>query len=56
MNTRNLMLLWVFSLPFVISASIEFLPFWLAAPIVLLGVMQWCGACITLARLNEEEE
>jgi len=56
MSKRNQMVLWIFGLPFVISAALEFLPFWLAAPIVLLGMMQWLGACITLAGLKKEEE
>jgi len=56
MSKRKQMVLWIFGLPFVISASIEFLPFWLSAPIVLLGAMQWLGAGITLAELTKEEE
>jgi CRISPR/Cas system-associated protein Csm6 len=56
MSKRNQMVLWIFSLPFVISAAIEFLPFWLTIPVVLLGMMQWLSACITLAKLDNEEE
>jgi ABC-type microcin C transport system permease subunit YejE len=56
MSKRNQMVLWVFGLPFVISAAIEFLPFWLAAPIAFLGAVQWLGACIALAELIRKEE
>jgi len=56
MSKRNQMGLWIFGLPFVILAALEFLPFWLAAPIVLLGMMQWFGACITLAELKGKED
>ena len=56
MSKRTQMNLWIFGLPFVISASVEFLPFWLSAPIVILGTMQWAGACITLIELKKEEE
>jgi len=44
--------LWIFGLPFVISAAIEFLPAWVYLPIALLGAMQWIGACITLNTLK----
>jgi len=47
--------LWIFGLPFVISAAIEFLPAWVYWPIALLGAMQWLGACITIAELKGKE-
>jgi hypothetical protein len=56
MSKRNRMVLWIFSLPFFISAAIEFLPAWVCWPIALLGAMQWLGACITLAELTRKEE
>jgi uncharacterized membrane protein YdbT with pleckstrin-like domain len=36
-------------LPFVVSASFEFLPAWLYLPIVLIGGMSWFGACAIVA-------
>ena len=56
MSKKNQMGLWIYGLPFVISAALEFLPFWLSAPIMLLGTMQWLGACVTLVKLTEEKE
>jgi hypothetical protein len=35
-------------LPFVVSASFEFLPAWLYWPICLLGGITWIGACMIL--------
>lgn len=55
MSRKNQMGLWIFGLPFVISAALEFLPQWLSFPVLLLGTMQWLGACITLAELTKEE-
>jgi hypothetical protein len=55
MSKRNQMVLWIFGLPFVISASVEFLPAWVSWPIAFLGAMQWLGACTTLAELNKEK-
>ena len=56
MSKEDKMGLWIFGLPFVISASVEFLPFWLSAPIVILGTLQWGGACITLVELKKEKK
>jgi hypothetical protein len=39
--------------PFVVSASIEFLPSWLYLPICLIGGMIWLGACAILAESGE---
>lgn len=55
MSRRNQMALWIFGLPFVISAAIEFLPAWVYWPIALLGAMQWLGACTTLVELKGKE-
>ena len=41
--------LYILFTPFVVGAAIEFLPFWLAWPITLLGVMTWLGSCAILA-------
>jgi hypothetical protein len=38
----------VLSMPFVISASIEFLPAWLYWPISILCGMTWFGALVNL--------
>jgi hypothetical protein len=56
MSKRNQMVLWIFGLPFVISAAIEFLPAWVYWPIALLGAMQWLGACTMLVELKGKEE
>jgi hypothetical protein len=52
MSKRTQMCLWILGLPFVISAALEFLPKWLSFPVLLLGIMQWLGACITLTELK----
>jgi ABC-type microcin C transport system permease subunit YejE len=36
--------------PFVVTASIEFLPWWLSAPIVLLTAIFWLG---TMKQIGE---
>jgi hypothetical protein len=36
-------------LPFVISASFEFLPAWLYWPLAVICGMSWLGACVVLA-------
>ena len=56
MSKRTQMGLWIFGLPFVISAALEFLPQWLSFPILLLGTMQWLGACVTLTELKDKED
>lgn len=38
----------VIGAPFVIGAAVEFLPAWLALPLVFVGVMLWLGAFLTL--------
>jgi len=37
--------LYIITLPFVISAAVEFLPAWVYWPIALLCGMAWVGAC-----------
>lgn len=49
MSIKLLAYLHILFTPFVVSAAIEFLPFWLAWPVVLLGSMTWIGSCIILA-------
>ena len=46
MNKKRRAHLYILFTPFVVAAAIEFLPFWLAWPVGLLGAMTWIGACI----------
>jgi hypothetical protein len=46
-------LMYVFVTPFIVSASIEFMPSWLSWPIALLGGILWAGSLILLR--NEEK-
>jgi len=43
----------IITLPFVISAAVEFLPAWLYWPTSLICAMAWVGACVML---TEEEK
>ena len=43
MKKGTQLLLMFFSLPFVVSASIEFLPQWLSWPIGVIATMFWVG-------------
>ena len=53
MTRKERAYLHIIILPFVVSASFEFLPAWLYWPIALIGGMAWLGAC---AMLIEKEE
>jgi hypothetical protein len=53
MKNKVMTLLYIFVTPFVVSASIEFLPGWLSWPISILGGMLWFGS---LALLQKKEE
>jgi hypothetical protein len=53
MTRRKTAYLNIIFLPFVISASIEFLPSWLHFPIALLGGITWFGACLIVAEKGE---
>lgn len=53
MTRKTKAYLHIISLPFVMSASIEFLPAWVHFPICLLGGMSWIGACIILTEKDE---
>lgn len=46
--------IYVITLPFVISASWQFLDVWLCYPITLICAMAWIGACGILARESKE--
>jgi len=48
-------LLYIFVTPFVVSASIEFLPGWLSWPIAVLGGMMWFGALILLQEKKKDD-
>ena len=52
MTKKQRAYLHIITLPFVISAAVEFLPAWLYWPVGLLGGMAWIGAC---AILNEKD-
>jgi hypothetical protein len=52
MTKKQKAYLHIMTLPFAISAAVEFLPAWVYWPIALLGGMAWLGAC---AILVEEE-
>jgi hypothetical protein len=49
MTKKTQAYLHVITLPFVISASLEFLPAWLYWPTSLICAMAWVGACGILA-------
>ena len=51
--TKTTLYLCIISLPFVVSASFEFLPAWLYWPIALIGGMEWFGACLMLVEKDE---
>jgi len=53
MTRKERAYLHIIILPFVVSASFEFLPAWLYWPIALISGMAWLGAC---AMLIEKEE
>lgn len=46
----------IFTLPFLISAAINFLPAWVWIPFVVLASMQWLGALIlSVGELRKQE-
>ncbi len=53
MTRKNKAALYVFILPFVISASVEFLPAWLYWPICILAGMSWFGSCLILGEKEQ---
>ena len=44
----------VITLPFAISAAVEFLPAWIYWPTSLLCAMAWLGACVILAEKEQQ--
>jgi hypothetical protein len=53
MTKKQRAYLHIITLPFVISAAVEFLPAWVYWPIALLGGMAWLGACVNLAEMEK---
>ena len=53
MKDKVVTLLYVFITPFVVSASIEFLPGWLSCPISILGGMVWIGSLFLMQGKKE---
>ena len=53
MRKKTRAYLYVITLPFVISASFEFLDAWLYWPITLICAMVWLGACGILAEKEQ---
>jgi len=49
MTKQKKSLLHIIILPFVVSASFEFLPAWLYWPLAIVCGMVWVGACLILA-------
>lgn len=48
MTEKNQIVAYIMITPFVVSASVEFLPRWLSAPIGMLGAMLWLGSLFML--------
>ena len=44
------------TLPFVASASIEFLPAWLSIPICVIAAMFWLGTCLMIKDHKKEDD
>jgi len=53
MTKKKRAYLHVITLPFVISASWQFLDVWLCYPITLICAMAWFGACVNLAETDK---
>ena len=53
MTKKQRAYLHIITLPFVISATVEFLPAWLYWPTSLICAMAWFGAGVILAEKDE---
>jgi len=53
MTRKQRAYLHIITLPFVISAAVEFLPAWLYWPTSLICAMAWVGACGILAEKEQ---
>ena len=42
--------------PYIVGASIEFLPAWASGPTCLLAVLWWIGACIEIKEYGAEKD
>ena len=49
MTKKNQIVAYIMITPFVVSASAEFLPRWISAPIAGLGAILWLGALFMLS-------
>ncbi len=56
MTRKRSAYLHIVTMPFIVSAAIEFLPAWLYWPIALICGMSWLGACAILAEKEQEHE
>lgn len=54
MKNKTSIALYLFVTPFVVSASIEFLPGWLSWPISTLGGMVWIGSFCLLTGKKDD--
>ena len=45
-----------FSMPFVVSASTEFLPKWLSMPISLIATLLWIGTFVQITKYDAETD
>lgn len=56
MKKSTELLLIFFSMPFVVSASIEFLPQWLSWPIGVIATMFWVGTIVEIQNYDKTKE
>ena len=54
MKDKWITLMYVFVTPFIVSASIEFMPGWLSWPIAILGGMVWIGSLFLVQEKKEK--
>jgi len=55
MTKKQSAYLHIIILPFVVSASFEFLPAWVHWPVALIGGMAWVGACVILVEKEKHD-
>ncbi len=53
MTKKQKAYLHIITLPFVISAAVEFLPAWIYWPTSLICAMAWVGACVILTETEQ---
>ena len=44
------------AMPYLVGASMEFLPTWLAMPTCLIAVMFWLGTCLMIKDHKKEDD